>query len=146
MAGLLASPIQPLQGHRPRQVDPRSTRLHQFLTAMGSPVSQLAPEFVAAADKNTLDWRLLPSIAVIESGAGKESSNNNIFGWDSGRTKFSSVRAGIHTVAARLSTSRLYRHKPVTALLATYNPQADYPARVIRVMQSIGPAEYPTQN
>ncbi len=113
---------------------------------MGSPVSHLAPDFVDAADRNTLDWRLLPSIAVIESGAGKEYTNNNIFGWDSGKTKFPSVRAGIHTVATRLSKSRLYKHKPITALLSTYNPRADYAARVIRVMQSIGPSEYSLQN
>ncbi len=142
IAGLLGSPVPHSQQLRPVSVDERPHRLHQFLSEIGSPVSQLAPEFVAAADRNTLDWRLLPSIAVVESGAGKEYINNNIFGWDSGKTKFPSVRAGIHTVASRLSKSRLYKHKPVNALLATYNPSADYAARVMRVMQSIGPAVY----
>jgi hypothetical protein len=143
IAGLLGSPTHTLQQHSQATIDQRPNRLQQFLAAMGSPVSHLAPDFVAAADRNTLDWRLLPSIAVVESGAGKEFTNNNIFGWDSGKTKFPSIRAGIHTVAARLSNSRLYKHKPVNALLATYNPRADYAARVMHVMRSIGPAEYP---
>jgi hypothetical protein len=120
--------------------DPRLAHLNKFFAALDSPVRDLAPEFLAAADRHTLDWRLLPSIAVVESSAGKDYKNNNIFGWDSCNKKFPSVRAGIHEVAARLATSRLYRKKGVEGILNTYNPNSDYAPRVMRIMRSIGPA------
>lgn len=139
IAGLLGSSLpHPAQTSIPND-DPRLARLSHYLTRLKSPVTHLAPEFLAAADRNALDWRLLPGIAVIESGAGKEYLNNNIFGWDSGKRKFPSIRAGIHTVAVRLSKSKLYRNKDVEDILDTYNPNPDYAARVMRVMKQIGP-------
>src|SRR5436305_15266307 len=53
------------------QPDPRAVRLQKFLSRLQCPVSNLADEFIRAADENGLDWRLLPSIAVMESGGGK---------------------------------------------------------------------------
>ena len=90
-----------------------------------------------------LDWRLLPSIAVLESGGGKEYTNNNIFGWDSCKTAFPSVRAGIHTVARALGQSRLYRDKDLDELLLTYNTNAEYSERVKALMAELGSAEIP---
>lgn len=122
--------------------DSRLSRLKQFLAGMRSPFQNLAGDFLAAADRHSLDWRLLPSIAVIESGAGKEYTNNNIFGWGSCKIKFPSVRAGIHAVAARLKNSPVYRDKGVKEILHTYNPNDGYSAKVMRVMRTIDP-EYP---
>ena len=121
--------------------DPRVLILGRFFEGKESPVAYLARDFIVAADRNSLDWRLLPSIAVMESGAGKEYTNNNIFGWDSCKKRFPSVRAGIHEVAARLGTSKLYRHKGVQGILSTYNPNSDYAPRVMRIMKAIGPAK-----
>src|SRR5579884_2426784 len=118
-AGLLAAPaIGGMAEHRvpgrpAPPPDTRIARLRQFFAERACPIESLAPEFIAAADENALDWRLLPSIAFVESGGGKDYRNNNIFGWDSGQKEFPSVRAGIRTVAARLGTSRLYRDKDV---------------------------------
>jgi len=141
-AGLLGAPLPQPGAQAPgHSQDPRLARLSLYLTRLKSPVTYLAPEFIAAADRNTLDWRLLPSIAVIESGAGKEYVNNNIFGWDSGKQKFPSIRASIHSVAHRLSRSKLYRNKDVEDILGTYNPNPGYPGRVMRVMKAIGPEE-----
>src|SRR5579875_3394754 len=86
----------------PAPPDPRPARLRRFLASLHCPVSFLAEDFVHAADDNHLDWRLLPSISVIESGGGKAYKNNNIFGWDSGLQAFSSISSGIEVVAARL--------------------------------------------
>jgi hypothetical protein len=127
--------------------DPRLGLLKRYLANIKAPTHHLAEEFLAAADRHTLDWRLLPSIAVIESGAGKAYINNNIFGWDSGKKRFSTIEAGIHAVAERLRHSRLYRNKKVPELLNTYNPRPDYATRVMRVMRAIGPAEpIPVEN
>lgn len=145
-AGLLAIPggsgvpPQPpaLPGPEP---DPRMIRLQQFLAARDCPLEKYAPDLIEAADANNLDWRLLPSISVIESGGGKEYTNNNVFGWDSCRQKFPTVRAGIHVVASRLANSNLYRGKDLEAKLRTYNPVVEnYPSMVQAVMRSIAPA------
>jgi hypothetical protein len=68
--------------------DGRYIRLKTFLEKRKSPVEHLAADFISAADRNQLDWRLLPAIATIESSAGKRYNNNNIFGWDSGWVRF----------------------------------------------------------
>ena len=72
------------------RTDPRTVRLKKFLTKLHCPVAYLSEEFVRAADDNHLDWRLLPSIAIIESGGGKAyiREKNNIFGWGGGEIYF----------------------------------------------------------
>lgn len=144
-AGLLAAPaatniasytVEPPATQTP---DPRLVRLQEFLAERDCPITEYAADFIEAADANDLDWRLLPSISFIESGGGKDYVNNNVFGWDSCRQKFPSVRAGIHIVASRLANSSLYRDKSVDQILRTYNPTVvEYPARVKSVMNSIG--------
>jgi len=114
----------------PYHNDPRLAALKGFFQALDSPAADFAEEFLVAADHEGLDWRLLPSIAILESGGGKEFSNNNILGWDSCRQSFPSVRAGIHIVAARLARSTFYRDKDLAAKLAAYNPNAEYPLHV----------------
>ena len=146
-AGLLATPVLP-HGLDNTQVkdtkdDPRLTLLKRFFEKRGSPAKEHVHDFILAADRNKLDWRLLPSISFVESGGGKEYRNNNILGWGSCKEKFPSVKAGIHAVAGRLSTSNLYKNKGVEGILRTYNSNADYPSRVKRVMYSISPALTP---
>jgi hypothetical protein len=114
-------------------------RLVEFFDAFGSPVRELAPEFLAAADRHALDWRLLPSICVIESSGGKNYSKNNIFGWGSATRGFASIRGSIDWVASRLAHSKLYQGKDLDEILATYNPRPGYPARVKSVMRLVAP-------
>lgn len=120
--------------------DPRLIRLERYFDEKQCPVKSLARDFVEAADQHKLDWRLLPSIAVVESGAGKDYRNNNIFGWRNGSHRFRSVRESIHTVAERLANSQYYRDKKLDDLLITYNPIPGYPERVKFVMDDLGPA------
>lgn len=110
--------------------DPRVAVLRDFFAALNSPASDLAEDFLLAADRHGLDWRLLPSIAILESGGGRESMNNNILGWDSCRESFPSVRAGIYTVADQLENSRLYKNKDLNRKLKLYNPNGIYPGKV----------------
>ncbi len=97
--------------------------------------------FLEAADAYSLDWRLLPSLSFVETTGGKNAHNNNMFGWDSGRAKFTSPAAGIHAVGYRLANSDAYRGKGLDRLLATYNPNPDYVRAVKSVMRSIAPAK-----
>jgi hypothetical protein len=121
--------------------DPRSSALKSFFQKQDCPAQYYIDEFLQAADRYELDWRLLPSLAYVESTGGKAARNNNLFGWDSGRAQFSSPTAGIHEVGYRLTHSALYKDKDLDGLLATYNPGAEYARTVKAVMQQIAPTE-----
>jgi hypothetical protein len=148
IAGLLAAPFTTsVQQYRPQpsvnQNDPRLSRLKKFFADRDCPLKDSAKDFLVAADQNQLDWRLLPSISIIESSGGKDYRNNNVFGWDSCKERFTSVGAGIHYVAAQLGKSSRYRGKDVDGKLQLYNPLPEYPRRVKAVMRSIGSSARP---
>lgn len=135
-----AKPAQPIApAIQPISPDPRIARLRKFLSRLHCPVAYLADDFVSAADTNQLDWRLLPSISVIESGGGKAYRNNNVFGWNNGATLFPTVRAGLQEVAYKLGRSPLYRNRDSAAKLHLYNPDDTYADSVLRVMNRISP-------
>jgi hypothetical protein len=143
VAGLLAAPatVSVQQYHASPEVkqnDPRLSRLQKYFGDRDCPLRDSAKDFLIAADQNQLDWRLLPSISMIESSGGKDYRNNNVFGWDSCKERFSSVRAGIHYVAAQLGKSTRYKNKGIDAKLQMYNPLPEYPQRVKAVMRAIG--------
>jgi len=146
IAGMLSIPITLAISELPTAVeeyknDPRLQSLRRFFQESDCPARDLSAEFLKAADQNNLDWRLLPSISLVESGGGRDARNNNLFGWDGGRAMFISLRAGIHDVAARLANSKLYRDKDVDEILRVYNPNANYPGVVKSVMRRISPSE-----
>jgi len=143
VAGLLAAPItasvqQYVASAVVHRGDPRLSRLQKFFGDCDCPLRDSAQDFLIAADQNQLDWRLLPSISIVESSGGKTYTNNNVFGWDSCKEKFPSVRAGIHYVAAQLGKSRRYKDKDIDSKLQTYNPLPEYSQRVRAVMRSLG--------
>jgi hypothetical protein len=121
--------------------DPRLQSLKNFFEKAACPALKYVSAFLEAADIYELDWRLLPSISYVESSGGKAAPNNNLFGWDSGHAHFASAAAGIHEVGYQLSHSELYRDKDTDAILATYNPNADYAIKVKWVMRQIAPSE-----
>src|SRR4029077_10018394 len=125
-AGMLSSPVAVTNAETPDaaseyQNDPRLESLNRFFQKGGCPAQDLSAEFLRVADQNNLDWRLLPSISIVESGGGREARNNNLFGWDGGNAIFVSVRAGIHDVARRLGNSKIYRDKGIDEILRIYN-------------------------
>lgn len=125
----------------PYLIDPRLPLVVEFFRTAQSPAAALAEDFLSAADRNRLDWRLLPSICYVETSGGKRAANNNLFGWESGRQRFTSTRAGIHAVARRLAISNLYKEKDLRSKLQTYNPRPRYATRVETVMRRLGPAD-----
>jgi hypothetical protein len=139
----MAAPSVASQATRtvPKPCDPRTERLKAFFSRLHCPIANMAAEFIRVADENQLDWRLLPSISVIESGGGKACKNNNIFGWDNGNQAFTSVPSGIREVAYKLSRSPLYRGRDVRGKLRIYNPNAEYAQSVMTVMNRIAPAK-----
>ena len=120
--------------------DVRCSALKSFFKKHGSPLNSQAVAFLEAADQHKLDWRLLPGIAMVETSGGKHGRPNNVFGWNSGRTAFKSVEAGIQYVAGRFAISPIYRGRTTSGILANYNPaRKEYPPKVIRFMLQLTP-------
>ena len=145
-AGMLSSPVAVTIAETPDAAseyrnDPRLESLNKFFQKGACPAQVFSADFLRVADQNNLDWRLLPSISMVESGGGRDARNNNLFGWNGGKAIFTSVRAGIHDVAARLGNSKIYRDKGVDEILRIYNPDANYPGVVKSVMRRISPFE-----
>lgn len=145
-AGMLSSPIAVTRADAPDPAteyrdDPRLQSLHRFFQRGDCPAQHFAADFLRVADRNNLDWRLLPSISMVESGGGREARNNNLFGWDGGNAIFVSMRAGVHNVGERLGNSKLYRNKNIDQILRVYNPNASYSGVVKSVMRRISPSE-----
>ncbi|HMF75543.1 MAG TPA: hypothetical protein VK604_07760 [Bryobacteraceae bacterium] len=126
---------------KPAKPDSRAIQLRRFFGRLHCPVVDMAEDFIHAADDNHLDWRLLPSIAVIESGGGKAYKKNNIFGWNGGEETFPTIRAGLNVVAYKLGRSPLYRHHDSLGKLLLYNPEVEYADQVLAVMKRISPVD-----
>jgi len=123
----------------PKKLDLRESVLRKFFREKHSPAQNYTEVFLAEADAHHLDWRLLPSLAFVESGGGKTSKGNNLFGWANGKQTFNSISEAVHTVANALSTGRRYRDKDTLGKLSTYNEHVDYPGMVMSIMRQISP-------
>ena len=122
----------------PCPADNRCDALVNFFKKYGSPLGKYAGDFLMAADKHHLDWRLLPGISMVESTGGKFAHNGNVFGWNSGRARFKSISAGIHYVAAQFANSSIYAGKDMQGILRQYNPARNaYPKKVMRFIEQI---------
>jgi hypothetical protein len=86
------------------EADNRAQILRQFLNKYDSKLADSAEDFVAAADSNDLDWRMLPAISGIESTFGKQmiSGTYNAYGWGGGTIRFESWSDGIWTISGAL--------------------------------------------
>lgn len=126
--------ISGLAGWAETATDGRLSRLEEFFRKQGAPIEHLAQEFLTAADRYGHDWRLLPSLAIIETG-GRVGAHNNLFGW--GQARFLTIPDGIHTVARRLAEGRAYKGKSLNEKLQVYNPVSGYVETVRRVMRQL---------
>ena len=63
--------------------DGRAKIIEEFLQTYKSPLFNYGPVFITVADKYSLDWRLLPAIALQESNGGRKVINDsyNPFGY-----------------------------------------------------------------
>jgi len=117
----------------------RAGRLEAYFERNGVPLAQYAQEFVTAADQSGLDWRLLPVIALVESG-GRVYRHNNIFGWASGRARFESVPQAIRHVAQHLAVAAPYAGRDLRGKLRAFNPANRwYPDYILKKMRDVAP-------
>ncbi|MBI2621595.1 MAG: glucosaminidase domain-containing protein [Candidatus Levybacteria bacterium] len=95
-----------------KPVDNRTEILEGFLESYGSPLAPYAADFVESADKYSLDWRLVASIAGLESTFGKNIPYNSYNGWGWGVygnnvIRFASWSEGIETISKGLRQNYL---------------------------------------
>lgn len=122
----------------PQPPDERGLKLQTFFQTYRCPAPYHVDDYLREADKNAIDYRLLPAISVRESTCGRHARLNNHWGWDSARSGFSSVKAGIRYLARKLALGESYKDKTVEGKLETYNPELKYAAEVRRLMDEIG--------
>jgi hypothetical protein len=87
--------------------DARVEILHQFMSSQNSPLTPYAKFLVTTADKYQLDYRLLPAIAMKESGLCRviPEGSHNCWGWgihSKGTLSFDSYEEAIETVSKGL--------------------------------------------
>lgn len=96
-----------------KKVNPKAEVLSAYLSKHNSPMTDSAQDFIDAAKTYDLDWRLLPSIAGVESTFGKNTPGGyNAYGWGvygTNRIYFKSWRDGMFTVAKGLRENYLNR-------------------------------------
>lgn len=133
-----------------RQIN--ASAIDAYFSERNMPLAGLGMKMVVEAEKNDLDWRLLPAIAVRESTGGKNDCKKvafNPFGWGSCKIGFKSNEAAIETVARNLggnnpNTDHHYAGKTTKQILQKYNPPSivpRYAEQVIAIMNAIGDAD-----
>ena len=81
--------------------DKRVTQIKKYLSKRNSPLAGYAQDFVYAADKYKIDYRLVAAISIIESGGGKNTFRSyNAWGW--GKSGFANWKEGIYAVSKGL--------------------------------------------
>ena len=127
----------------------KAEAINAYFKEHDMPLFGTGMKMVEEAEKNDLDWRLLPAIAVRESTGGKFDCIKvlyNAFGWGSCKIGFESNEKAIETVARNLggnnpNTERHYANKNLKEILRAYNPPSivpRYAEQVISIMNAIG--------
>lgn len=96
-----------------KELDPRALVLMDYFAKYNSPLENHSQDFIDAADEYELDWKLVPSIAGVESTFGKFTPGGfNGWGWGvygDQALGFSSWRHGIFTVSKGLKENYINR-------------------------------------
>jgi hypothetical protein len=121
----------------PQPPDDRWLKLQAFFESYHCPAPYHVEDYLREADKNAIDYRLLPAISVRESTCGRHGRLNNHWGWDSARSGFASVKAGIRYLARKLALGESYKDKTVDGKLQIYNPNLRYAVEVKKLMEEI---------
>jgi hypothetical protein len=132
-----------------KDLEAKAEAIDAYFKEHDMPLLGTGMKMVEEAEKNDLDWRLLPAIAVRESTGGKFDCIKvafNSFGWGSCKIGFDSNEDAIETVARNLGgnnpkTERHYADKDIKGILQAYNPPSivpKYAEQVISIMNAIG--------
>lgn len=94
----------------------RVETLTKFFEQQNSPFSAFAEVFIVHAEKNGLDWKLVPAISGVESTFGKAipEGSFNAYGWNNGNYYFQSWEEGIEIVSKTLNEKYKQKWNAVT--------------------------------
>ena len=132
--------------------DARTVLINRFLAKHASPMTGMGGEFVAAADRYGIDWRLLPAIAFQESNLGKKvpKGSYNPFGWaiyegESSGVYFQSWASSIDKVAAKIKENYINNGFDTPETIVAKYTSGNSPSWVFAVnfaMEEIAGLEY----
>lgn len=137
--------ISPEEQKLQEEREVRAAKINAYYAKFDLPLAGHGMTMVLAAEKNGLDWRLLPAIAMRESTGGKFICHNsfNAYGWGSCKIHFDSFEEGTNTVAAHLGgnmerTARYYGNKTIEQKLKAYNSVIPaYTKEIFSIMSKI---------
>ena len=131
----------------------KAAKIDAFFASYNAPLAGYGMKFVTEAEKNGIDWRLLPAIAMRETTGGKQACKNpkapnNNFGWSSCQMGFKSVDDSIEHISETLggNNSNVKHYKvgmTTEQILKKYNPDyvvPGYSKQVIQIMKMIDPS------
>ena len=98
------------------EADARVLKLSAYLESKNSVLSPYAVDFVRAADKYGLDWRLLVAISGVESGFAKiyVRGTYNSWGWGGGYINLGSWENAIEVISKALNENYATKWKAKT--------------------------------
>ncbi len=111
--------------------DGRVEKIRQFFAKYNSPLEPYAQDVLDAAEQYGLDYRLIPAIAMQESGLCKVTPIDSYNCWGFGIygktvTRFSDYKEGIYTVTKALATR--YKGKGLVTpeeIMTMYTPSSN---------------------
>ena len=128
----------------------RASAIDAYFKAHKMPLEGMGMKMVEEAEKNGLDWRLLPAISIIESTGGKftcKNATHSFMGWGSCKINFESDEQAIEIVAKNLggknpNTDQHYADKTTEEILRKYNSVIPtYVKKIMGVMNEIGESD-----
>ncbi len=128
----------------------KADAIDSYFKEHDAPLAGYGMKFVTEAEKNGIDWRLLPAIAMRETTGGKFACKNpkapyNSFGWGSCKYGFSSINDSIEKISRALggNSENVKHYKPEMTseqILKKYNPDSivpGYSKQVIKIMKEM---------
>lgn len=127
--------------------------IDNYYKTRNMPLYGYGRKMVEEAEKNDLDWRLIPAISVIETTGGRNLCKSlprdlkyNPFGWGSCKIGFKSFDEAIEKIALNLGgnnpkTAHHYDGKTTLEIINKYNPPSivpDYSKKIFKVMNTLG--------
>jgi len=126
-------------------VDSRYLLLTSYLRSKNSPLVDYSWEFIKAADRYQIDWRLIPGIVGLESYFGRRMvpDTYNGYGWAGGYYSFSSWEESIDYVASKLRENYYNRGLVSPELIGPVYapPNPNWGGLVLSIMNKISPRE-----
>lgn len=154
---LVANKEEEAQAQAQALREKKAEAIDTYFAKYDMPLEGTGLKMVEEAEKNGIDWRLLPAIAVRESTGGKHACKkvkNSFFGWGSCKINFQSAEEAIEVVAKNLggnnpNTDHHYAGKTTKEILQKYNPPSvvpRYAEQVMKIMDTIGEADLGVEN